>query len=108
MLDTPSLLSRFGEIVGARHVVAEPADMERYLVEDRGLYHGRALCVVRPGNVEQVSRVVAICDQTGTKMVPQGGNTGLVGGQIPDESGDDIVLSTGRLTAIREVDASSN
>jgi FAD/FMN-containing dehydrogenase len=108
MLDTPSLLSRFVEIVGARHVIAEPADMERYIVEDRGLYHGRALCVVRPGSVDEVSRLVAICHGTNTKIVPQGGNTGLVGGQIPDESGDEIVLSTARLTAIREVDPASN
>jgi FAD/FMN-containing dehydrogenase len=108
MLDKPSLLSRFGHIVGARHVVTEPADMERYLVEDRGLYHGRALCVLRPGNVEEVSRLVALCDETNTKIVPQGGNTGLVGGQIPSESGDEIVLSLARLTAIREVDAASN
>src|SRR5438270_901050 len=108
MLDKPSLLSRFGDIVGARHVVAEPADMEPYLVEDRGLYHGRALCVVRPGNVEEVSQVVALCDETNTKIVPQGGNTGLVGGQTPHESGDEIVLSLARLTAIREVDPSSN
>src|SRR5947209_3758694 len=108
MLDRPSLLSRFGEIVGARHVLADPADMQRYLVEDRGLYHGRALCVVRPGSVEEVSRIVALCDETNTKIVPQGGNTGLVGGQIPDESGDEIVLSTARLTAIREVDPASN
>jgi FAD/FMN-containing dehydrogenase len=108
MLDRPSLLSRFGEIVGARHVVADPADMERYLVEDRGLYHGRALCVVRPGSVDEVSRLVRLCDATNTKIVPQGGNTGLVGGQIPDESGDEIVLSLARLTAIREVDPASN
>jgi FAD/FMN-containing dehydrogenase len=108
MLDRPSLLSRFGEIVGARHVVADPADMERYLVEDRGLFHGRALCVVRPGSVDEVSRLVALCDATNTKIVPQGGNTGLVGGQIPDESGDEIVLSLARLTAIREVDPASN
>jgi FAD/FMN-containing dehydrogenase len=108
MLDKPSLLSRFADIVGARHVIAEPTDMERYLVEDRGLYHGRALCVVRPGNVEEVSRLVALCDETGTKIVPQGGNTGLVGGQIPSEKGDEIVLSLTRLTAIRDIDPSSN
>ena len=108
MLDKPSLLSRFGEIVGARHVIDDPADMERYLVEDRGLYRGRALCVVRPGSVDEVSRVVALCDGTNTKIVPQGGNTGLVGGQTPHESGDEIVLSLARLTAIREVDPSSN
>src|ERR1700760_371568 len=104
MLDRPSLLSRFAEIVGARNLIAELADMEAYLVEDRGLYHGRALCVVRPGSVAEVSRIVALCDETNTKIVPQGGNTGLVGGQIPDESGNEIVLSTARLTAIREVD----
>src|SRR5436305_2815493 len=108
MLDKTSFLSRFGEIVGARYVTAEPADMQPYLVEDRGLYHGRAFCVVRPGNVNEVSRVVALCDETNTKIVPQGGNTGLVGGQIPHESGDEIVLSLTRLTAIREVDVSSN
>jgi FAD/FMN-containing dehydrogenase len=108
MLDKPALLSRFGEIVGARQVITDPADMERYLIEDRGLYHGRALGVVRPGNVEEVSRLLALCDETNTKIVPQGGNTGLVGGQIPHESGDEIVLSLARLTAIREVDASSN
>jgi FAD/FMN-containing dehydrogenase len=108
MLDKPSLMSRFAEIVGARNVIAEPSDMERYLIEDRGLYHGRALCVLRPANVEEVSRVVALCDETNTKIVPQGGNTGLVGGQTPHESGDEIVLSLARLTAIREVDPSSN
>jgi FAD/FMN-containing dehydrogenase len=108
MLDKTSFLARFGEIVGARYVTAEPADMQPYLVEDRGLYHGRAFCVVRPGNVNEVSRVVALCDETNTKIVPQGGNTGLVGGQTPHESGDEIVLSLGRLTAIREVDVSSN
>jgi FAD/FMN-containing dehydrogenase len=108
MLDRPSLLSRLAEIVGARHVLAEPSDMERYLVEDRGLYRGRALCVVRPGNTAEVARVVALCAETGTKIVPQGGNTGLVGGQIPHESGEEMVLSLTRLTAIREVDAASN
>jgi FAD/FMN-containing dehydrogenase len=108
MLDRPSLLSRFGEIVGSRHVLAEPQDMHRYLVEDRGLYQGRALCVVRPGTVEEVSRLVALCDETDTRIVPQGGNTGLVGGQIPFERGDEVVLSLARLTAIREVDPSSN
>jgi FAD/FMN-containing dehydrogenase len=108
MLDKPSLLSRFGEIVGTRHLIADPGDMERYLIEDRGLYRGRALCVARPGTVEEVSRLVALCDETHTKMVPQGGNTGLVGGQTPSESGDEIVLSLARLTAIREVDPASN
>jgi FAD/FMN-containing dehydrogenase len=108
MLDNPSLLSRFAEIVGARQVITEPSDMERYLVEERGLYRGRALCVVRPGSTNEVSRVVALCDETNTKIVPQGGNTGLVGGQIPYEGGDEIVLSLARLVAIREVDASSN
>ncbi|GAC1337593.1 MAG: FAD-binding oxidoreductase [Beijerinckiaceae bacterium] len=108
MLDKPSLLSKFGAIVGAGHVIADPHDMERYLVEERGLYHGRAAAIVRAGNVGEVSRVLALCNDTNTKVVPQGGNTGLVGGQIPHESGDEIVLSLSRLAAIREVDPSSN
>src|SRR5438270_12978898 len=107
MLDKPSLLSRFGEIVGARHVIADPADMEPYLVEDRGLYRGRALCVVRPGNVEEVSRVGALCDETNTKIVPQGGNTGSVGGQTPHESGEEMVVSLTQLIAMRQDECSS-
>ena len=92
-------------IVGAAHVITDPADMTSYLAEPRDKWHGRAACVVRPGSTAEVAEVVRLCDETGRKIVPQGGNTGLVGGQVPDGSGEQIVLSLGRLNRIRDIDA---
>jgi FAD/FMN-containing dehydrogenase len=110
--DPPSaaaeVLDRAAAIVGAKHVVLDPAAMAPSLVEPRDLYHGRALAIVRPGSVDEVSRLLALCNATGTPLVPQGGNTGLVGGQIPDETGREIVLSLSRLDRVREIDPGSN
>ena len=97
-------LSAFRAIVGDNHVLTDPAMIEGALVEPRGLYRGKALALVRPGSTEEVAAVVAFCNDARIGIVPQGGNTGLVGGQTPDESGDEIILSTQRLRAIREVD----
>ncbi|MFO1137220.1 MAG: FAD-binding oxidoreductase [Rhodoblastus sp.] len=82
--------------------------MQPYLVEERGLYRGAARAVVRPGSVEEVSRLLAYCNARGVKIVPQGGNTGLVGGQVPSQAGDEIVLSLRRLNRVREIDATGN
>jgi FAD/FMN-containing dehydrogenase len=102
------LIERLAEIVGQRHVVTAPEAMAPNLVEMRGLYHGQCRAVVRPANVGEVAKVAALCHATGTPLVPQGGNTGLVGGQTPYESGDAIVLSLTRLDGLREVDVASN
>ena len=67
-------------IVGPRGWMTDPADMEPYLVEERGLYRGRARMIVRPASTQEVSDVVKICAEAGIAIVPQGGNTGLVGG----------------------------
>jgi FAD/FMN-containing dehydrogenase len=91
-------------IVGTRHVLTDPALFAGALVEPRGLYRGKALGFVRPGTTQEVAAVVAFCNDARIGIVPQGGNTGLVGGQTPDLSGDQIILSTHRLKAIREVD----
>ena len=72
--------------------------------EPRDLYHGRALAIVKPIGRAQVAHVLALCNEHGVAVVPQGGNTGLVGGQTPDESGRQIVLSLQRLDRIRDVD----
>ena len=104
-MDVPLKLA---SIVGERNVVVDPAQTAAYLVEPRDLFKGRALCVVRPGSTAEVAAVVAFCAETGTKIVPQGGNTGLVGGQTPSERGDEIVLSLRRMDRIREIDLSSN
>ena len=104
-----TLLSRLCAIVGERNVLSEAADMAAYLAEPRELFHGKARCVVRPGSTAEVAAVLKLCDETHTSVVPQGGNTGLVGGQIPGqgENKDEIVLSLKRLDRIRETDKSS-
>jgi FAD/FMN-containing dehydrogenase len=104
-IDVPE---RLAAIIGDRNVLVDPAEIAAYLVEPRDLFKGRALCVVRPGSTAEVAAVVALCAETGTKIVPQGGNTGLVGGQTPSERGDEIVLSLRRMHRVREIDPSSN
>lgn len=98
------LLDRFAAIVGPGHALTEPADVAPFVTERRGLWHGRTPLVLRPGSVAEVSRILALATETRTPVVPQGGNTGLVGGQIPGPDGNEIVLSLSRLDRIREID----
>jgi D-lactate dehydrogenase (cytochrome) len=93
-------------LVGQKYAVTDPAEQEHYLVEGRNLYRGTSPAVLRPGSVAEVAAILKLASETGTPIVPQGGNTGLVGGQIPQ--GGEIVLSLTRLDRIREVDATSN
>jgi FAD/FMN-containing dehydrogenase len=99
-----ALLDEIAAIVGKRHVITSEADQVAYLTELRNLFHGRALAVVRPGNTGEVAALLALASRHGTPVVPQGGNTGLVGGQVPDASGDAILLSLTRLDRVREID----
>ncbi len=101
-------LADIAAIVGAANVVTDAFAMQPYLVEERGLYRGAARAIVKPGSVAEVSRVLALCDARGVRIVPQGGNTGLVGGQVPSMAGDEIVLSLRRLNSVREIDATAN
>jgi D-lactate dehydrogenase (cytochrome) len=103
---SPDLLAQFAKIVGERYALTDAAAVEPYLVEERGLYHGHSPMVLRPGSVDEVVAVLKLANATRTALVPQGGNTGLVGGQIPH--GGEIVLSLRRLDKIREVDPTSN
>src|SRR3954451_21089669 len=103
------LVSPFAAIVGGgKYAVTDPAEQQGYLVENRGLYHGRTPVVLRPGSTAEVSQILKLANESGTPIVPQGGNTGLVGGQTPSESGAEILLSLTRLDRIREVDPSSS
>ncbi len=85
-------------------MLTDPALIAGALSEPRGLYHGKTLALVRPAAAKEVAGVAALCNEARIGIVPQGGNTGLVGGQTPDSSGEEIILSTQRLRAIREVD----
>ena len=100
-----AVLERLAAIVGAAHVLTGEAEKAPYLSEWRGYYHGVTPAVVRPRSAQEISAILKLANETGTPVVPQGGNTGLVGGQIPDESGREIVLSLERLDKIRSVDS---
>src|SRR6516164_1353625 len=101
----PALLSRFAAIVGERYAITDREAQAPYLVEMRGLFRGHSPMVLRPGSVAEVSAILKLANDTATPIVPQGGNTGLVGGQIPHHN--EIVLSLNRLKRIREVDPTS-
>ncbi|GLK56469.1 FAD/FMN-containing dehydrogenase [Methylopila capsulata] len=101
---SPELAARFAALVSARDVLDADAAKPK-LSEPRGLYRGKAALVLTPRSTEEVAAIVRLAHETGTVVVPQGGNTGLVGGQTPDGSGEAILLSTAKLDRIREVDA---
>ena len=100
----PSLLDTLRTLVGAAQVL-QGDGLEAYEVDWRKRYRGRALAVVRPGSADEVAAVVRACVAAGVAIVPQGGNTGLVGGGVPDASGTQVLLSLSRLSRIREIDA---
>ena len=95
------VLAAIRDIVGPKGWIDDPADLEPFLVEERGLFHGACAAVVRPATTEELAEVVRLCADAGVAIVPQGGNTGLVGGGVPDGG---IVLSTARMNRIRAID----
>ncbi len=101
-----ALLTALRQSVGAHHVLTE-GDLSAYEQDWRKRYRGRALAVVRPGHTDEVAAVVKHCLQHGASLVPQGGNTGLVGGSVPNDSGQQVLLHLGRLNRVREVDAAN-
>jgi FAD/FMN-containing dehydrogenase len=101
-------LDAFARIVGEEHAIRDPDAMAPYLVEWRDRYFGKAALVLRPGSTEEVSAILKLATQTCTPIVPQGGNTGLVGGQIPLGTGNEIVVSLGRLNRVRDIDLAGN
>lgn len=107
-LPSPELIASFADIVGSANVLTAEPDKARYLVESRGLYRGTTPMVLRPGSVDEVSRIMKLASATRTAIVPQGGNTGHVAGQIPREGKADIVLSLERLNRIRDIDPVGN
>jgi FAD/FMN-containing dehydrogenase len=101
-----ALLDRFAAIVGPANAL-RAGDVAPYVREPRGLFGGATELVLRPGTVREVSAILKLASKTGTPVVPQGGNTGLVGGQMPSRDGGEIVLSMSRLDKIREIDLAS-
>jgi FAD/FMN-containing dehydrogenase len=100
------LLPQLKAIVGEAHVLTD-GDLGAYEQDWRKRSRGKALAVVRPATTQQVAEVVRACAAAGTPIVPQGGNTGLVVGSIPDDSGTQVVLSLTRMAAVREIDSAN-
>ena len=106
-MTTSDIVQRMAAVVGPKGVLTGAADMAPYLVEQRGLYHGQAAAILRPASTQEVSALLRIAHETGTLIVPQGGNTGLVGGQIPFDPAA-IVVSLARMNRVRGLDALNN
>src|SRR5499433_2939603 len=103
---SPELIAKFRAMVGDKYAVTDPADIAPYTTEERDLFHGHSPLVLRPGSTEQVSAICELASEHRIALVPQGGNTGLVGGQTPHNG--EVVISLKRLDKIREVDTASN
>jgi D-lactate dehydrogenase (cytochrome) len=103
---SPELVAQFRKVVGDKYAVTEPADVAPYVTEERNLFHGTSPLVLRPGSTAEVAAICRLAHETRTALVPQGGNTGLVGGQTP--IGGEVVISMRRMDKIREIDVESN
>ena len=103
-IPSSDILDRFAAIVGEKNAVRDPAEMAPRLVENRGLYRGASPLLIKPGSVEEVAAILKLASETGTPIVPQTGNTGLVGGQTPRAEGTDIILSLERMNRVRDID----
>src|ERR1700704_4607522 len=103
---SPELIARFRKIVGDKYAVTDAADIAPYVTEERDLFRGRSPLVLRPGSTAEVSAICKLASQHRIALVPQGGNTGLVGGQTPHNG--EVVVSMRRMGRIREIDTASN
>ena len=103
---SPELIAKFRNIVGDKYALTDAADILPYVTEERDLFHGRSPLVLRPGSTAEVAEICRLANAHTIALVPQGGNTGLVGGQTPHNG--EVVVSLKRLDKIREVDTASN
>ena len=103
---SPDLIARFRNIVGDKYAVTDAAEIAPYVTEERDLFHGRSPLVLRPASTAEVSAICKLASEHRIALVPQGGNTGLVGGQTPHNG--EVVVSTRRMDKIRDIDTASN
>ena len=105
---TPDLLRRMTDVVGPAHAISDPGLQAPYLREWRDRYVGRSPLVLRPGSTAEVAELLRLANEARVGVVPQAGNTGLVGGQIPSEAGTEIIINLTRMSAIRARDAATS
>ncbi len=99
-----NILDQIRALLGPAGFIDQPADMALYLREPRGLYAGETALIARPATTQEVAAVVKLCADGGMAIVPQGGNTGLVGGQIPFPGDNAILLNLSRMNRIQTID----
>ncbi|MGF1549419.1 MAG: FAD-binding oxidoreductase, partial [Sphingomonadaceae bacterium] len=104
----PSLLDALEALLGAKGFTADPEEMAPWLVDWRGRYRGAAAALLSPASTGEVARTVALCAAEGVAIVPQGGNSSMVGGATPGPEGDALLLSLRRMDRIRRLDAEAD
>jgi FAD/FMN-containing dehydrogenase len=110
MAKTPpdELLARLQERLGPRGFTCDPGDMDPWLTDWRGRYRGRSAALLSPASTAEVQAIVSLCTEARVPLVPQGGNTSMVGGATPPESGEGLLLSLRRMRSIRGLSAEDN
>jgi FAD/FMN-containing dehydrogenase len=103
-MSATELLDAIRAVVGARGLLTDPADTAAYTQDWRRLYQGRTPAVIRPADTTELAEVVRLCAAARAPLVPQGGNTSMVGGATPDADGSQLVLSLARLNRVRAID----
>jgi len=101
---SPALLARLADCLGPKGFSTDPDVLAPWLTDWRGKYHGKAAAMLSPATTAEVAAVVKLCAAEGAGLVPQGGNSGMVGGATPDASGDQLLLSLRRTNRIRAID----
>ncbi len=102
------LIASLQAIVGERGIVADAREQEPYVNDWRDQWHGKAAAVVKPATTDEVARVVSLLAGARVPMVPQGGNTSMCGGSVPDGSGTQVVINLSRMNRVRNVDVDNN
>ena len=100
-----ALIERLQQIVGPGGWTSDQQELQPHLTEWRGVYEGRALIMVKPRTTDEVVAIVRACAEHATAIVPQGGNTGMCGGAVPDASGEQVILNLSRMNRVLNVDA---
>jgi FAD/FMN-containing dehydrogenase len=103
-MDYATLIDRLRQHLGPAGILTDPADTDAYCEDWRRLYHGSTPAVLRPANTAEVADAVRLCAERGVPIVPQGGNTSMVGGAAVSEDGSQIILSLSRMNKVRKID----